>query len=407
MKRMRYLLFGLLVLALAGCSSLGSVVQEPSLSLESVEITGISVRGVDLVCHVSVRNPNGFSIPFPKVDWELFINSNSFVRGTVENDAVIKGRSTTVVDVPFSVTYGGLYNSFRSLLNAKEAAYNISLGISFPIPLIREKTFRLDFAGVLPMLQMPKITPGAFRVARVDFSGIDLACDFNVENPNAFAIPLPRTSWTFAAAGVPLTVSSGYSKGELAAGAVNREEVVVSLLFADLLKLPGSVAGTEVPSKLALEASLPIPDFEEFTSSLDVPGTIPVLKKPELSFKGINIKSLGMQRLEFVLNWEVDNQNSFSFDINKFEYDFKVNNTSWTSGAVTDPPVVKAKGKTVIPLTFVVSSLSMVTDIVSIISKGTAVAYDCTGGLSLAGDLPGLDKLDLPFSFKGNTRITN
>jgi LEA14-like dessication related protein len=376
--------------------------------VESVEITGISVRGVDLVCHVNVENPNSFSVPFPRVDWELFINANSFVRGTVENDAVIKGRSTTVVDVPFSVTYGGLYNSFRSLLNAKEAAYNISLGVSFPIPLIQEKTFRLEFAGVLPMLQAPKITPGAFRVARVDFSSIDLACGFNVENPNAFAIPLPRTSWTFAAAGVPLTVSAGYQQGELAAGAVNREEVVVSLLFADLLKLLGSsAAGTEVPANLALEASLPAPDVEGLTSSLDLPGIIPILKAPVLSFKGITIKSLGMQRLEFVLTWEADNQNSFSFDIDKFEYDFKVNNTSWTSGAIADPPLIKAKGKTAIPLTFTVSSLSMVTDIVNIISRGTAVAYDCAGGLILAGSLPGLDKLDLPFSFKGNTRITN
>jgi LEA14-like dessication related protein len=376
--------------------------------LESVEITGISIRGVDLVCHVNVGNPNSFSVPFPRVDWELFINANSFVRGTVENDAVIKGRSTTVVDVPFSVTYEGLYNSFKSLFNAKEAAYNISLGISFPIPLIQEKTFRLDFAGVLPLLQMPKITPGAFRVARVDFSGIDVACGFTVENPNAFPLPLPQTSWTFAAAGVPLTASGSSQAGELAAGAVSREEVVVSLLFVDLIKALGSAGGgTEVPATLALEASFPALDFEELTSSLDVPGTIPVLKKPELSFKGINIKSLGMQRLEFALNWEVDNQNPFSFDIDKFEYDFTVNNSSWTSGAVTDPPVIKAKGKTIVPVTFVVSSSAMVADVVNIISRGTAVAYDCTGDLSLSGDLPGLDTLDLPFSFRGNTRITN
>jgi LEA14-like dessication related protein len=103
----------------------------------------------------------------------------------------------------------------------------------------------------------------------------------------------------------------------------------------------------------------------------------------------------------------VDNQNSFSFNIDKFEYDFKVNNNSWTSGAAADPPVIRANGKTAIPLTFTVSSLSMVTDIVNIISRGAAVAYECTGGIRLAGSLPGLDTLEIPFDFKGTTRISN
>jgi LEA14-like dessication related protein len=325
----------------------------------------------------------------------------------VENGAALKGKDTTVVDVPFSVTYGGLYNSFRSLRDEKETAYNISLGISFPIPLIGEKTFRLDFAGILPMLRPPTISPGAFRIARIDFSGVELAWSFDVENPNAFAIPVPDISWTVMAAGIPLTISSQHKEGELAAGAVSREEATVSVLFADLIKSLGSAAnGTEVPANLDLESSLPLPDFEALKTSLNIPGAIPVLKKPELSFKGIKIKSLGMERLEFDLNFEVDNKSPLSFEIGKFEYDFKVNNNSWTSGAAVDPPVVKANGKTVIPMTFAVTSLAMVTDIVSIISRGTAVAYDCSGGINLAGSLPGLE-LDMPFSFKGTTKITN
>jgi hypothetical protein len=87
-------------------------------------------------------------------------------------------------------------------------------------------------------------------------------------------------------------------------------------------------------------------------------------------------------------------------------YDFKVNNNSWAQGSAENSPLVAAGGKTIIPVNFTVSALSMVTDIVNIISRGTQVAYDCAGDFSLSGDLPGLAKLDMPFSFTGNTRIS-
>jgi LEA14-like dessication related protein len=282
MRRIKYGLLPLAVLVLAACASLESVVHEPSISVDSVEITGFSFSGLDMVCHVNVENLNGFDIPFPKVDWDLFINSNEFIRGTIKNDTHIKARQTVTVDIPFSVTYAGLFNSFKSLIDAKEAAYNIKLALTFALPIIQDKTFNLDFAGVIPIVRMPS-----------------------------------------------------------------------------------------------------------------------------LSFKGIAVKSLGMRKLDFVLTWEVDNPNSFSFGIDKFLYDFKVNNNSWAQGSAENSPTIKADGKTTIPVDFTVSALSMVTDIISIISGGKQVAYNCTGDFSLLGDLPGLAKLDLPFSFSGNTKISN
>ena len=87
---MRFRIFLLLfIFVFWGCQSFSSVVQEPKVSLNSVEIAGISINGVDMIVHVDVENPNGFSIPLPNIDWELFINKASFIQGTLKENKSI------------------------------------------------------------------------------------------------------------------------------------------------------------------------------------------------------------------------------------------------------------------------------------------------------------------------------
>jgi LEA14-like dessication related protein len=269
------------VMGAVSCETISQVFQEPKLSVKSVDLAGISFTGADLVCRVNVENPNGFSIPFPKIDWQLFVNTASFVKGSLGNGSDIKARNTVTVNVPFSVAYKDLFQVVSSLQGKTEAAYNIALGISFPkLPLIGDKIYELDFSGVLPVLHLPTV-----------------------------------------------------------------------------------------------------------------------------SFKGISVKTVSLQKLDFILNWEVENKNSFPLAIGKFNYDFKVNNSQWAQGLITNPPPIQPNGKTVIPLEISLSARSMVTEITSIITKGTGVAYSCVGDINLSAGLSGLKALDLPFNFTGSTAL--
>jgi LEA14-like dessication related protein len=150
-------LFGLLVfLALVSCQSFDSVIKEPKVSFNSVDIAGVNLRGVDLIARINVENPNGFSLPMPNIDWELFINKNPFSQGLLKNDnkATIAKNGTAIIDVPINVTYEKLYGTFTSLLNMmnqKEAAYDLAMKLSFAIPVIENIPYRLDYSGVIPL----------------------------------------------------------------------------------------------------------------------------------------------------------------------------------------------------------------------------------------------------------------
>ena len=281
MNKFRYFFLVCFVFSFLACDSLPQIlsVKEPNVSLNSVDITGINLSGVDMLVHIDVENPNGITIPLPKLDWELFINEASFLKGAVNNDKSLTAHQTVTLDLPLGVGYEGLLNSVTSIVDSNEAAYEIALAITFNIPVLGEKVYHLNHSGVLP-----------------------------------------------------------------------------------------------------------------------------VIRKPDVSFKGIAKKSLGTT-MEFNLTWEVENKNNFDFALGEFNYDFSVNNSRWARGQVENPPVIKAGTKTAIPLTVSVSAASIVRELVLIINRGSAVTYDCTGNMQLQGNLPGLDKFDLPLNLSGSTQI--
>ncbi|MCL2881210.1 MAG: LEA type 2 family protein, partial [Treponema sp.] len=340
-----------------------------------------------------------------KVDWELFINTASFIAGTLKNDKTISKQDTVTLDIPLSFTYEGLYRSISSLIKTHEAAYNIALGISFPLPVIESKIYKLDFSGVIPLPRLPKLSTGSVRISKIDFSGVELSCGINVENPNDFSIPFPTMNWDYDVNGVPVVRSSFSAAGEIAAGAAGVALITVGVAYADIFKAVDSARNAgEAKGNLSLNTGIPIPALESERSFLDIPVTIPILQMPEISFQGITRKSMGTT-LEFILNWEVNNKNNFNFNVAEFAYDFSVNSNAWARGSMNSAPEIKAAGKTLIPLTVSISALSMVRELVDIIGRGASVNYSCGGNMALTSGLPGLDKINVPLNFQGNTRI--
>lgn len=281
MKKFSYLLVLILTAGFFSCGSLPNLLQvkEPEVSLRSVDLTGISLKGVDMLLHLDVENPNGITIPLPKIDWELFINEAPFISGAVNNNKSLAARQMVTLDLPLNVSYEGLYNTIASVVSANEASYRIDIAVTFNIPLLGERVYRFTHSGKLPLV-----------------------------------------------------------------------------------------------------------------------------KVPEVSFKGITRKSLGTT-MEFVLTWEVDNKNIFDFGLEEFGYDFTVNNSRWAAGNIENPPAVKAKSKTAIPLTVSISAANVVKELVTVLSRGSAVNYNCTGNMQFQGALPGMEKIELPLDLKGSTQI--
>jgi LEA14-like dessication related protein len=286
MRRQVFFAF-LPVLLLLNCQSFDSVIREPKLSIKSVDIAGISLSGMDLVVRVDVENPNVFSIPLPAIDWDLFINTAPFIKGSLKENQTIKQRQTVTIDFAVSVTYDGLYRSFKSLVETKEAAYEIALGVTFPIPFIADKVYHLNFSGAIPLPQLPKLSLGDVQVAKMDLTGIEMVCGIGVENPNRFPIPSPVINWDYGINGVPVVRGNVGAAGEIAAGASGVASVSLSVKYADIISAAASLRNAGEGS-LRLQYDIPIPALESALSgtknTMDIPLSIPMPSIPGALF---------------------------------------------------------------------------------------------------------------------------
>ncbi|ULQ60499.1 LEA type 2 family protein [Brucepastera parasyntrophica] len=406
MKRYVYCIFAACIVLLCSCETLETVFKEPKLSIKAVDVTGIDFNGIELTCRVNVENPNSYDIPFPNIDWDILINTNSFVQGEIQTGDRIKARKTTTVDIPIRLTYTGLFSTFKSLSGAEEVAYAIALGVSFPIPLLESKVFNLDFEGSFPLPKMPEIAFKAFKIEKVNFSGLDLLFTVDIENKNSFAIPTPEINWQYAVLGIPFLMSSIKSDKNLAAKSTSSIDIGMHVSFTELLKSVASLKNkNEAAFAMSLGAAFAVPAFEGKEIDIEQLGSIPIPVMPKISFKGIKAKNIGLSSLDFTVSWEIENGNSFSLKLDQFDYDLSINASQWARGNIKENLVIAPNSTTEIPLDISIKSLQIVQEVTKLIMGGTSISYSSKGNLELSSDLPYFEKTSVPFNLSGSSKI--
>lgn len=187
---------------MTGCASLQSVLKEPEISADSFEITKINFDSADILCRVKVDNPNAVSVPFPAVDWELFINGNPFIKGDISDDSKIAASSISYIDLPASISYSDLYRAVRSSIDADEAEYKMAAGFTFDLPLFGKKRYEVDFSGVIPMVKIPEISVDSINLSSIGLDKADFNVNVGIKNNNSFAMTLENFNYDFKVNGV-------------------------------------------------------------------------------------------------------------------------------------------------------------------------------------------------------------
>ena len=420
----------LIVVVLSGvflttCAHLEQLMKDPVVTLDSVNLTGINLQGTDLLCKIKIQNPNPIDIPFPEIDWELYVNENFFVKGIILNNTSLKKRGSTIVDVPVNLNYLELFNSVKSLIGTKQADYKIALAAKFNLPVLGEKVWDLEHAGIFPVLQPPKLSMPSFKIDKLDFTKIDLLFSVNVENPNEFELPMPKFDYdyqisnnSFIKSSLDANKASGAAvagTAMLAAAAATPVVIQLSVNYLDLLqKIVSLVNANEAPSILSLKGDFGLPAFPDIFNS-DTPFSLPILKVPVLNFNGISVKNFNPAsflnifnppNLDFEISLEVDNRNNFAMNVKDLAFNFAINNERLANTKIAGSPQIPANRKTTIPLTFSINPANTALTIVSMITNGTNFAYTFGGNMSMGAALPGLDDFTTPFNFTGNTRLT-
>lgn len=188
----------LLLTLLTSCASLRDAanVQEPNVRFSDMSIQNINFDGVTLLFDFDVTNPNRLDVSTDSYNYEFFINGQSFISGTQDERLEIGRESTSTIQVPVSMTFSNLYESFRSIMREDSVSYRMDTAVSFSLPVIGSRTVPVQAEGELPIPKIPRIQFGDFDMKKLSFSGAEIDISFRVSNPNAFGITLAGADYT-------------------------------------------------------------------------------------------------------------------------------------------------------------------------------------------------------------------
>ena len=267
-----------ILLCLAACQTLMSAVDEPEVSIHSVELAGITFNGAQLLCKVQIENPNGFDIPFPEIGWELFINTNSLIKGTIKNNQRLRAKNTTIVEVPVSVDYLEAFSAVSSLKGQNAANYKVALALKFPIPIIRDKVWQLEHEGTIPLPQIPRLSTPSLRFERADLTSTTVVFTVNVQNPNSFELPPPKINFDFQVNRTSVLNSSTSAASALMPNSTTPVSVRFTVNQADLVRVLAAnlLTASSISCSLSTSFDFGIPAFGSEPVSLQVPGTLPL-----------------------------------------------------------------------------------------------------------------------------------
>lgn len=388
----------------SSCRTLGAAFRQPGVSLRSVDIAAINLEGIQLLCSVEVENPNFFDLPFPEIGWQIFINGSSFLSGTAPEGGAIGPGGGRIIDIPLNLAYAALSDAASG--DAKEIAYQIVLETRFLLPVRGEWIANFEHQGKLPLVQMISFRDPSFEITNLDFNGMDLNFSLNVNNPNPFPIPFPAISYNYEVRNNGYITGMAEHPGLLEAGSLNPVNIRLRIEYSDLYR-SFSILKTigEAACLLSLDSRVVLPGFDETRLSMDIPGILPLLKTPLVSFKGISVKNISLSKIDFEFGWNVDNPNIFTFEAEDMRYSFLVNDTFWVQDRLVEGPVKIAPGKETVMLAAVtIDTLSLVKELTDIITRGKDVSYNLKGAMTISSGPVGFSGSSMPFDLNGRIR---
>jgi LEA14-like dessication related protein len=252
----------------------------------------------------------------------------------------------------------------------------------------------------------PKVSLKTVDITNVSFSGLDLLCNINVENPNAIDIPFPELAWKLFINANEFVAGTVPNGNPLKAGSATTVEIPVSLKYIEVLNTVKSLVGAaEAAYKIAVDLKFALPIIGDKVVHLEHEGTIPLLQAPFVGFKGIKITNSSLAKVDFEVNWEIEKKNGVAMLVNDFSYSLKVNNSQWTAGSVPKNLQIAPKQKQAVAFSGSLSGVAVVASIADILLKGNDVMCVCDGNLNIGFDFPGFKNFAFPFNYSGTTKL--
>jgi LEA14-like dessication related protein len=109
-----------LFLVAAGCSSLGPQLDPPRLTIVRVAMTSADIFSQQFLVRLHVQNPNDRDLPVRGIDYQLFLQGDSFAEGMSNKAFVVPALGETEFDMTVRTNFVSGIGRLLSRLNGRD-----------------------------------------------------------------------------------------------------------------------------------------------------------------------------------------------------------------------------------------------------------------------------------------------
>jgi len=250
------------------CAILKDVVKKPDVTLKSVDITNIDFTGLTLLTKVAVKNNFFLDVPLPKIDWDLLVIGNPFVKGVIQSNGSLKSQRATEVQFPVSFKYVDLIKAIAALTD-ENARYKIKMTASIPIPELGNLSWPFEHEGKIPLMRVPDITFASMPKASLTYGSIPgvptggkIEFALNVKNKSNIAITVKDLSCVLKIGNASLPRGGVTGNPRINAGATESIPFAFSLNASDIANVGlALLRGGNFSYNLTGNYKFALPDF--------------------------------------------------------------------------------------------------------------------------------------------------
>jgi len=227
---------GLMALVLTSCQTLQQLasVQQPTLSADRVRLSALSFDAADLVLDVKINNPNPVGVSLTGFDYDLQIAGASLVKGDQKSRQTISAGGQSTLQIPVTLVFKDLYQAVQTLKNQDSAAYQITCGLVFNLPVLGQVRVPASQSGNLPMIRLPQIKISSLKLKKMGLTGADLELALGVSNPNAFSFGLKKLNYALTVNGSSWASGSAADNTQVGKKSDRTIRIPISLDFLEV-----------------------------------------------------------------------------------------------------------------------------------------------------------------------------
>lgn len=139
----RFALIIAMLVAVSSCSALRPDLKAPRLALVSVAMTSADIFNQQFLVRVNVENPNDRDLPITGLDYKLFLEGDSFARGSLNKPFIVPANGESDFDMTVRTNFVSGVGRLLSRLNGRtQVSYTVEGDLLTDIRFLKKIPFQ-------------------------------------------------------------------------------------------------------------------------------------------------------------------------------------------------------------------------------------------------------------------------